>query len=87
MGKGAQKGDFIGGEPTNSNTRQAGKVVPTVAAHPVNFLMPQDDTRHQEKPGEANSHGCRIWEATQSSWDPGVSPRFLPITDIGYFPY
>ena len=52
MGKGAQKGDFIGGEPTNSNVWQAGKVVPTVAAHPMNFLMPRDDTRCQEKPGK-----------------------------------
>ena len=87
MEKGAQKGDFIGGEPANSNVWQARKVVPMVAAHPMNFLMPRDDTRCQEKPGEVNSRGCCIWEAARSSWDPGVSPRFPPITDISYFPY
>ena len=34
--------------------------------------------------GEGDSHDRYTWEPTRSSWDAGVLPRIVPITQTGY---
>ena len=54
---------FLRSAPTGGPTKQGGKVVPTVAARTGFFLMPRNDPRCQEKPGEGDSHDCYTREA------------------------
>ena len=42
----------------SSHLQQVGKVIPTIAVHPVSFLILQDEPGTRRKPGEEDSHGC-----------------------------
>ena len=60
-GANPQCGVFFPGGGAPSGCPQVGKVVPTVTAHPINFLMPWDEPGARGKPGDEDSHGCYTW--------------------------